>query len=287
MKILHLKHSEIDKKKWDENLQNCHNALIYANSFYLDVVSPQWEALVTEDYSALFPLPVKRKFILKYLAHPLFAQQLGLFCTEDGLSHGMDFIKEMNLSFRRYQLRLNNSNTFLEENQIERRNFILHIKTEEEVDKAYNQNTKRNLKKAHDYNLEFKKEVTSSEFLELKKSSSRASLSEDEWFRMHLLIDVILQRKLGFFIGVRGSNSISAAVFFTKWKNRICYLFSASNEEGMERRASFAIVDKVIKNHLDSGFILDFEGSMDDNIARFFKGFGAKEEMYFEVKRSF
>jgi hypothetical protein len=51
MKILRLKHTEIDKQRWDKAIENSSFPSIYALSWYLDVVSPNWQALVSEDYS--------------------------------------------------------------------------------------------------------------------------------------------------------------------------------------------------------------------------------------------
>jgi len=47
--IKHLKNSEIDIALWDECISKSFNGLVYAYSFYLDVVCPNWEALVFED----------------------------------------------------------------------------------------------------------------------------------------------------------------------------------------------------------------------------------------------
>jgi hypothetical protein len=79
MKIRHLKHSEIDLQKWDSCVQNAANALVYAESWYLDIVSPHWEALVADDYEYVMPLPVKRKFGIPFLVQPPLSQQLGVF----------------------------------------------------------------------------------------------------------------------------------------------------------------------------------------------------------------
>ena len=55
-------------------------------TWYLDIVSPGWEAIVKEEagcYVAVLPLPVRRKFGLRYLQQPLLTQQLGLFHAAD------------------------------------------------------------------------------------------------------------------------------------------------------------------------------------------------------------
>ncbi len=45
-KVQYLKHHEIDKQRWDACIQEARNAQIYALSWYLDVVTPGWEAIV-------------------------------------------------------------------------------------------------------------------------------------------------------------------------------------------------------------------------------------------------
>ena len=61
MKVIHLRNSEIDRTNWDNCIAQSANQLTYAHSWYLDVVSPQWEALVDENYDYVMPLPVKWK----------------------------------------------------------------------------------------------------------------------------------------------------------------------------------------------------------------------------------
>ena len=75
MKIQHLRHKDIDFEKWDNAMNLCTNRLCYANSWFLNIVSPKWEALVSEDYNYLMPLPVKRKYKIPYIVQPHLAQQ--------------------------------------------------------------------------------------------------------------------------------------------------------------------------------------------------------------------
>ena len=80
--------SEIDKAKWDSCVVDSNNALIYAYSWYLDIVSPNWVALIKGDYKVVFPLPAKKKLGVSYISQPLFTQQLGLFSSE--ISNNVD-----------------------------------------------------------------------------------------------------------------------------------------------------------------------------------------------------
>ncbi|WP_375559331.1 hypothetical protein ACE193_16540 [Bernardetia sp. OM2101] len=82
----HFKHHQIDKKKWDKCISLSKENIIYAFSWYLDCVSPNWEGFILEDenneYIAVMPLPVKKKYRIQFLQVPLFAQQLGVFSTQ-------------------------------------------------------------------------------------------------------------------------------------------------------------------------------------------------------------
>src|ERR1043166_572384 len=80
--IHYLEHSAIDKPKWDRCIESSANGMIYASSWYLDLVSPGWNALVEHDYQSVFPLTRRKKFGFHYLCQPPFTQQLGLFGRE-------------------------------------------------------------------------------------------------------------------------------------------------------------------------------------------------------------
>ncbi len=99
MVIKYLKHKDIDKNKWDECINEAPNGLIYGMSWYLDRVCPGWDALVSDDYEAVMPLPWKQKMGLKYVYHPLFAQQLGVFYRREADDQTYEFCKKFLLIF--------------------------------------------------------------------------------------------------------------------------------------------------------------------------------------------
>ena len=45
----------------------------------------------------------------------------------------------------------------------------------------------------------------------------------------------------------------------------------------------FLLVDNFIRENAGQALILDFEGSNDQNVSRFYRGFGAKEVHYSQV----
>jgi hypothetical protein len=62
--ITYLKHTEIDKYKWDACITRASNSLVYAYSWFLDVVSPNWDALILDDYTAVMPITHRKKYFL-------------------------------------------------------------------------------------------------------------------------------------------------------------------------------------------------------------------------------
>ena len=75
-------------------------------------------------------------------------------------------------------------------------------------------------------------------------------------------------------------NELCAAAFFLKNNNRLVFLFSGSNQSARENGAMTLLIDSVIQEYASSRTVFDFEGSNDANLARFYRGFGAKKNTY-------
>jgi len=281
MAIKYLKQKDIDKTKWDNCIDNSINRMIYAKSFYLDIVCQNWDALIIDDYTAVMPLPYKSKFGLKYIYHPFFAQQLGLFYTDDKYNNIELLLKHIPRKFVKYELSCNHLNTF-EGKKIERLNYILKLnKPYNELRKSFNTNTKRNIKKSN--TLLLSRNIDVDEFLDLKKTNNINNLTEDNFKILKKLFNELTNKKLAEIVGVKEEGKLVSAAIFVEYGNRIIYLFSASNEKGKEKNAMFKIVNSIITENADSNKKLDFEGSMIEGVARFFKGFGANAEKYFRI----
>jgi hypothetical protein len=282
----YIKHENIDFQKWDECISNDANGRIYALSWHLDKVSPNWDGIVMDDYKAIFPICRRTKFKLQYITHPLFSQQMGVFGKDINGLNIKDFIDKIPYKYVKTHIQVNSTGTLGFEHLFKvRNNSILRLDNLERLKKGFNQNTKRNLKKFQASNLVVTAVLDINLFMEFKKSNSFYSLKEDDWELMKEVVSSFVIKGFGEILGVYVNGELISAVFFASWNNRIYYLFSASNEKGKEMRAAFGIVYSVISKHQDSNKFLDFEGSMDVNINRFFLGFGAIKEDYYEFKK--
>jgi len=282
MKIKHLKNHEIDFQKWDKTILNACNSLVYAESWYLDIVSPKWEALVLGDYEYVMPLPVKRKLGISFLVQPPLTQQLGIFSA-----HKIDenivelFIK--NIPYRSYHLNLNEQNPYSK--GIQQPNLLLHLnKDYQTLFAAYSTNTKRNVKKSHNQDVTLKANLSANDFLNFYYSIEKNYAEMPEGI-INLLIEKSFEKeKITLFGAYNENNELVSALCLLHSQKRLIYLLPVSNKEGKESLAMFKIVDEVIKNYATRYFLLDFAGSSVNNISRFYQGFGAEMQTFFLIK---
>jgi hypothetical protein len=98
------------------------------------------------------------------------------------------------------------------------------------------------------------------------------------------LIKKSFANKCGIILQARNrNNEILAMAFFVKSSNRIIYHTAICSEVRYKNNAPYLILDWIICRHAGQNWILDFEGSKKDGIARFFKGFGASYTPYFLI----
>ncbi|MGZ4117920.1 MAG: hypothetical protein ACXVPY_10580, partial [Bacteroidia bacterium] len=77
--IKFIEHKNIDKQKWDACIQSSSSECIFVYSWYLDIVSDNWAALVLNDYEAVFPIASKSKYKINYIYQPFFTRYFGLY----------------------------------------------------------------------------------------------------------------------------------------------------------------------------------------------------------------
>lgn len=286
--IRYLKHDQIDKQRWDEGIRRSFNRRIYAFSWYLDRVSPRWEAIVSEDYSQLFPLTGNRKWSFRYLRQPFFAQQLGIFAPHAlSIRDTMIFFGTIPSSYRFAEIHLNSLNTPPDTgwNCTYRRNFELSLKPAyEDLFRNFSQNTKRNLKKAAQAGVTEGGPPAPEKIVTLfaeNFGSQEGKLKKENYQTMSRLMQDIMDRGHGWPAGVYTSgDSLSACAFFAHDHDRIYFLFAASDRRARENGAMFLLVDRFIHRHAGQPLKLDFEGGNDPGTGRFYEGFGAMETMY-------
>ncbi len=281
-------HNEIDKTKWDKCIREAFNGMIYAYSWYLDIVSPEWDALIENDYERVFPLPVKKKYGINYIAQPYFTQQLGLFSKSKINPTTVDsFIKAIPEKYRLIELNLNTLNNSDEFNNkiVPQINHELDlIKDYDFLFKNYSENTRRNVKKARKSRLSLMKNVKPDEIVKLfrnNKGREFSNLTDDDYSILLRLIYSCIHKGRAELYGVYSPmNELCAGAVFITNEKKSTFIFSGLSEYGRENRAMFFLIDKFIEEHANTHLTFDFDGSNDSRLARFYKSFGSTEIKY-------
>lgn len=292
--IHHLTNDTIDRHKWDECIHNSFNGLIYAYSWYLDVVSPEWEALVENDYERVFPLTAKKKSGVHYLCQPFFTQQLGIF-SKNILNENIteEFLRRIPAKYKLIEINLNTFNKVdtLKHDIHSNKNFELDLIASYDIlYKNYSDNTKRNLKTAEKSKLSITKNSNPRKVVELfrkHRGKEIDTLKEKDYGIFMNLMNVLTQKNLAHIWGVRSlEEDLCAAAFFIESNKRVIFIFSATSDAARMNGAMTFLIDCFIRENVQRNLILDFEGSNDPNLARFYKGFGSTECSYLHYKKN-
>lgn len=295
--IIFLEHHEIDKSRWDKAISATSNGLVYAMSWYLDLVSPQWHALVNSDYSLLMPLTWRKKYGIKYLFQPPFVQQLGLFAIDKIITPGIfkNFYNAIPVHFQYVDFYVNHKNNVDSVSAPHLRikpRLTHHLSLNDSYEKTrsnYSENLKRNLKKAISNNLIAENLVSIEETIDLFQKNRGAAISglgKNEYTLLKSIVKAASQRNMITALGVKKNNNLVASVFFIHSMHEYILLFSAVSEEGKKQGAISFLIDRFISSHTNEKMMLDFEGSMDKNLARFYKSFGASEIVYLHIQQN-
>ncbi len=292
--IRHWGSNEIDKKKWDACIAGASNGLIYAYSWYLDIACPGWEALVEDNYDAVMPLPRKKKYGFSYVYPPFFIQQLGIFSGNSITARKTkEFLDSVPGDISLIEMNLNSQNTF-EGNDFRVKKNLNHElqlhRSCEEIVKTYSENAGRNLKKSAKHDLQLSSQVPPDEVIRLfcgNRGRQIRNLKQRDFNILRSLVQACAERNA---LEIRGINDragkLCAGAFFIYSNQRWVFLFSGSSAAAKANGAMFMLVDAFIREHAGENSILDFEGSNDKNLARFYKGFGSKECVYLQVRKN-
>ena len=279
MQVRFVPYKDIDKKKWDECIALSENRLIYAQSFYLDAMAESWDALVTDDYKAVMPLPYKKKFTIKYLYEPPFIQQLGVFFTDKISQEDYRLFEEQLLKKYKFgEITLNYKNVHAAWNSTTKRrsNFILDLNRPYE--ELYNNylpaftKSLRRIKKfqlrysaGNDYNAvidQYEKnygkllpDFGKRAYKGLKKICSRLH-SEGQLFVREIYSE---------------DSKLLAGVVLMNDANRLYNIISFITAEGKKLEANYCMYDQIIQEFSGKVYLLDLEGSDVKGVSDFYK----------------
>jgi hypothetical protein len=287
-KISWLSSNQVDREKWDQWVRASVNRRILATSWLLDTFSPGWEAMVLNDGNAFMPVTRSRKYGINYVFQPLFVQQLGFFFADDSFVIALPFFLErLSSKFSFIDISMNEMNNivFPQYNVTRMNNFLLGLeKPYSFIEKNYNSNTRRNIVKAERLGITLTSDFSASEIVGLfagNNGKKFTHISRLNYSRLRCSIEMGQEKGVIHIRAARAKEGeVIAAACFLKDFDRHVFYFSANTEEGRLQGAMFMLIDNFIREHSGTGLLLDFNGSMNSGIARFYKGFGAQQTFY-------
>lgn len=294
--IIYLTNAEIDKRKWDDTLSTSPQGRVYAFSWYLDCMSPQWDALILDDYKAIFPLPYTENIPgVKRIFQPRVCQQLGLFMKNGDVTESLmaDFLKNIPAHFKSVDLQLHDQTPkpALEGWTISNRtNMILSVSSSyKEIEQAYSEHHRRNIRKSKGTDLKAIDHLTPEKFVNCFIAALNGKIrhySEAQKNGLISLIKISLNKDAGFIRALGDSTGqLLSACFFLQSHGRIYYALPFSTQKGRETGAMYKLLDAIFWEYSGKHIVFDFEGSSIEGVARFNKGFGATSVTFYRIYR--
>jgi hypothetical protein len=289
LKIQLLKNHEINKDKWDQCVLNAIDSRHYAMSWFLDIISPDWEGVVMEDYQSVCPFPGKKKYGIRYLANPIFCQQLGLYshkqCSFEDILTIQKLIKNRYF-LSTYTFNTSNANCLQnQENTVNRSTFELDLSEPySSLEKAFSKSHKKNIRRAQKSEDQFFQSDHTDEFIHfLKLMYERRGVNgvkTNNYLQLKHIMEHTLRHNTGELITLKSENNhtLCAGFFIHHLNYRV--LFTHTTQEGLLKKATFKLLNHYIEKNANQGLTLDFAGSNIESIAQFNKGWGARERYY-------
>jgi hypothetical protein len=293
--IRYVTNGDIDRKRWDTCIAESYNGMIYACSWYLDILCPgQWDALIGDDYHSVFPLPYRKKAGISYIYTPFFIQQLGVFSQDQLTGAQVDhFLDAIPKSFRLIELNLNVQNVAASKGYsfVTNMNHELNLGQDyEQIRMNYSENLVRNLKKATNNAVSVNRDESIEPVIALFRAEKGREVKHwrnREYDLFRRLLNICKERgSLEVRGAYTGKGHFAAGIIFLRTDRRVIFLFSGTGEVARETGAMPWLIDNYIREYAGRNILLDFEGSNDEGLARFYKSFGAKQTTYQRAVRN-
>jgi hypothetical protein len=292
--IHYIHHTNIDRVKWDALIDKALNRNHYAYSWYLDLVCPEWDALVEDDYISVMPVTKGKRIFVDYIFQPMQAQQLGVFSINKITQPLVEsFLRIISARFNYIELNLNYENFFSFEgfSQKEMINYEINLNDAyPELRMKFKLDTRWQVKKALKNNLHIEKNndvLTTINMFKENKGHIYTNIKQKDYNTIQKLMESLMSKNKAEVWYVKDeAGTVLAGAFFLIFEGRIIFLFSGSTEEARKKKAVYFLCNSVIEEYSGKNIIFDFAGSSDPGVGNFYKSFGAEEKKYLRLKKN-
>jgi len=275
-----LQRSEIDVERWNKAIDASSDARVYATSWFLDRMSPGWQALVSNDYAFIMPLPVRKKFGISYIFQPAFCQQLRVFgAIKPDQPITDSFLAAIQKHFKYSEINCHSGQLKSAYKFVERKNYLLNLKQPFEVlQKQFSRSATRNINKAKEQLITITRQEDASELVNLHRQRYGYKLAtQTDLVAIQKLFDHTIQFGCGhFYYAKDGEGNTIASSGYIQYKDRLTFLMNGNLKQGLDSGATHLLKSHVIAAFAGNNLWMDFEGSDTASFARFYEQYGAK-----------
>ncbi|WP_025761985.1 GNAT family N-acetyltransferase [Dyadobacter tibetensis] len=306
MNINLLSRQEIDPEKWEQYISGCYNAVIYAASWYLDLVCPRWAAFVWEEsgkYQAVMPVPLQRKFGVWVVQQPFYCQYLGVF-SEQPLNDKIlqVFVNRLCSTFRyisTYSFCPENGSTFGQKFRtidqvkpdfsVSHTHWLIRPDNIEDIFKTYSSERRRDFRRAKAFTWDLEMSSDPQSIIDLFRRHHEGKMKGEINGKAYALLESIVASaalKNSLWLGyARKCDMTHAGALILMQYGRAIYLFNASDVHGRKGHARTWLLTHYL-TAMAAGSIFDFESPDIKTISKFYRGFGAKPMPFVSIQQN-
>jgi hypothetical protein len=288
--IDYISNEQIDFKKWDRCIKKAFNGNIYAYSWYLNIVTQRWNALIENDYERVMPLPKTFFAGNEIILHPKLAGQLGIFSTTTlNEYHISSFFNSIPSNYRYVSLKLNKHNQLQNTFRITDKKVNLDMdlikpykKLREIYPEILNELVAYSFKM--NYRVVTKIPVDSIAKFEQHVSPVYSYLHPEDLISMQLIVAAAINNKMGQLCGLYNENNQLLALTFFVWSHQKATMaFCLFSKKNLQLPALFFLIDDFIRNNSEKNLILHIELNANSKLVSLLEKIGAKksESLYY------
>lgn len=285
--IKRLKYEEIDWQKYQNCLEHSEQYIFFAEKKYLDLLLHEnWEILVDNDYEAVMPIPLAKKWGFTFVVMPLQTQQLGVFSEKDTPELNESFLAFFQQYYKVFYYAFNAKNEFKTLLK-SKKNYKLFSEDYENIKKKYSIHRRRNVRITEV--LQDKIEFTEAEnlnhsesfFIENVIGFPNFSLKKRAFENMKNFLSLNLLKVYELYF----DGKLASQAYLIESENEDFLVNFINDKKFSKYNLSSIILDQIFRKNIDKKDF-NFHGSNISEIAEFYRRFGATEENYAFVENS-
>lgn len=287
MAIRYIRQKDLNYLLWDRCISNSLNGLIYAYSWYLDIVAEHWDALVEDDYRSVMPLVYKYQSGYKKIYTPLLSKQLGIFSVKPlNEARIIQFINQLPTAFKRISICFNRQNCqslkFNDNYNILKAFEMDLIIPYEKKSRNYSVIAKTGLSIANDKKIDVIKGISLTE-VESFIRIHEIKFSENSLLKplKQILSQLINSGKAEIIGAYSSTNTLVSLACFIRSNQSVVMVYALTNEQGEEEKANYLILDSFLKNYSSRNVTLSLDHIDESWTSQFYHVFDALESNYY------